>query len=82
MAAKRSPERGVTKGQVYCTRPKQKGAQLKFVQIVGVSYGQQPKATYRQITKAGKAKSSPIRCWLTWSGKQWTMSSTWELMND
>lgn len=85
MTAKRLPksERRVAKGQIYSTRPKTKGAQLKLVRIISVTYSQQPKATYRQITKSGNEKGEPIRCWLSWTGRQWSMPPTWkEEIND
>jgi len=69
---------GVKKGQVYQYKPNKKGARLKFFKIVGVSKGQQPKASYRQITKSGalvpkKHKWEPniSTAWLSWNGTQW-----------
>ena len=68
----------VIKGQVYQYKANKKGSHLRFFKIVGVSKGQQPKASYRQITRSGNLVSKKHKweptittTWLSWEDAQW-----------
>ena len=74
----------VRAGQVYWSRPSKPNARKKFVRVVRVTKGQQPKVTVRSVTSTGKKKPtryvSTFQVWLTYSMEMrgWVMPSSYQ----
>ena len=74
-------EYGVRKGQFYRTKPQKKGSHWRYVQIIGISRGQQPKTTFVEVTKSGNKKPGKFnfgRAWLQFREGKWYMPQAYE----
>lgn len=69
---------------MYSSQPKRKGAYRQHIRITRVTWGQQPKAIVKAVTRTGKPKRdsrygiTSFRVWLRWDGKGWTMPPGYE----
>ena len=74
----------VSRGQVYASRPDRHGARERFIAIVGLSRGQQPRATWREVTRTGRLKNrksgAPVTTFLTCVDGSWQMPSRYRLV--
>lgn len=81
----KAKKESVIAGQYYKTTPAS-GGHSKYIRIMRVSRGQQPKATVRRTTRSGNLKTGKdaysFSVWLTFNQglSQWVMPSSYELV--
>ena len=73
----------VRKGQLYRSRSKV-GQPWRYVKITGGSRGNQPRAAWKEVTRAGNKKRNGEfpngRSWLQWRDEKWQMPEAYDLV--
>jgi hypothetical protein len=67
-------------GQTY--RVPRRGKQAAYVRITRVTKGQQPKVSYRRVTRSGRKRSGEmvLRRWLSFFEGAWRLPPDWEVI--